>query len=32
VIFKEDERWDIIDMGILRADWETLTKTMPEVD
>ena len=24
VIFKEDQRWDIIDMGILRSDWELL--------
>lgn len=24
VIFKEDQRWDIFDMGILRAEWEQL--------
>lgn len=22
VIYKEDQRWDMIDMGILRSDWE----------
>ena len=21
-IYKEDQRWDVIDMGILRSDWE----------
>ncbi|MEL7591928.1 MAG: GNAT family protein [Anaerolineaceae bacterium] len=24
VIFKEDQRWDVIDMGILRTEWESL--------
>ncbi len=24
VIFKEDKRWDLIDMGILREEWELL--------
>ena len=24
VIFKEDKRWDLIDMGILRDEWELL--------
>jgi len=28
VIFKEDQRWDIIDMGILRTEWEQL-QTLP---
>lgn len=23
-IYKEDQRWDVIDMGILRPDWEAL--------
>jgi RimJ/RimL family protein N-acetyltransferase len=26
VIYKEDQRWDIIDMGILREDWEKLNQ------
>ena len=29
VIFKEDKRWDLIDMGILRDEWE-LHKSLPE--
>jgi len=23
-IFKEDQRWDVIDMGILKSDWELM--------
>lgn len=26
VLFKEDQRWDIIDMGILRSEWEERQK------
>ncbi len=26
VIYKEDQRWDIIDMGILRSEWEERQK------
>lgn len=32
VIFKEDQRWDIIDMGILRRDWERLYRTPVQND
>lgn len=31
VIFKEDERWDIIDMGILKSDWEDLQRIPAEM-
>jgi len=27
VIFKEDQRWDIIDMGILRSDWKLMQQS-----
>jgi len=30
VIFKEDQRWDIIDMGILKSDWEDLKRIPAE--
>ncbi|MBP9041497.1 MAG: GNAT family N-acetyltransferase [Anaerolineaceae bacterium] len=26
VIYKEDQRWDVIDMGILRSEWEERQK------
>ncbi len=26
VIYKEDQRWDVIDMGILREEWERLNQ------
>jgi len=26
VICKEEQRWDIVDMGILRQDWELLNR------
>ena len=32
VIFKEDQRWDIIDMGILRGEWETFNVMSAEVE
>ncbi len=28
-IFKEDRRWDVIDMGILKSDWELLHAEQP---
>lgn len=32
VIFKEDQRWDIIDMGILRSEWEIWNTIPAEVE
>lgn len=28
-IFKEDQRWDVIDMGILKSDWELMQEEQP---
>jgi len=24
-LFRDDHRWDLIEMGILRAEWEAIT-------